>query len=88
MLHVYISGFVQGVGFRQYIKYKSKKLNLRGWIKNLPDGRVEAVFDGNDENLNKIVEICKKGPFLSEVKKIDIDWNYKEGADIIGFEVR
>lgn len=87
MVHVYISGNVQGIGFRQFVKYKAKKLNLRGWIKNLPDGRVETVFAGDLSNIEKMVELCRKGPFLAEVKKVDVDWNYKSSTDIIDFEV-
>lgn len=88
MVHIYVSGFVQGVGFRQYIKYKAKKLNIRGWIKNLSDGRVEGVFDGSGDNLNKIVEICQKGPFLSEVKSIEVDWKFEAGEKFNEFNIR
>ncbi len=87
MVHVYISGFVQGIGFRQYIKYKAKELNISGWVKNLPDGRVEAVFAGDRSNLEKMIEICKKGPFLAEVKKVEVDWSSALKLDTIGFEV-
>lgn len=88
MIHIYISGFVQGVGFRQFIKYNAKKLNINGWIKNLPDGRVEAVFDGEEDNLKKLVEICQKGTFLSKVKNVEVDWNSQDIVDTIGFEIR
>ena len=87
MVHVYVSGFVQGIGFRQFVKHKARKLNINGWVRNLSDGRVEALFDGRRDNLEKMVEVCKKGPFLSEVKNVEIDWNYKSTLDIIGFEV-
>lgn len=87
MLHVYISGFVQGIGFRQFIRYKARKLNINGWVKNLPDGRVEAVFDGSRLNLEKMIEICKKGPFLSEVEKVEVDWNYKNTTELFGFNI-
>lgn len=87
MVHVIISGYVQGIGFRQFIKYKAKNLNVKGWIKNLPDGRVEAVFAGNRLDVEKMVELCRKGPFLAEVKKVGVNWNHKNDADIIGFEI-
>lgn len=87
MLHVYVSGFVQGIGFRQFIKYKARKLNINGWIKNLPDGRVEGLFDGSPKNLEKMIEICKKGPFLSEVKGVEADWNYKNTTQLFGFNI-
>ncbi len=73
MIHVLITGSVQGVGFRQFVKSQANKLNIKGWVKNLPDRRVEAVFAGNQENLDLIVKECKKGPFLAEVKDINIE---------------
>jgi acylphosphatase len=73
MIHVLISGKVQGVGFRQFIKHQANKLNILGWVKNLPDGRVEAVFTGDNSGLEKLIEICRKGPFLAEVSDIKIE---------------
>jgi acylphosphatase len=72
MCHIFISGFVQGVGFRQFVKKNALKLNLTGWIRNLSDNRVEAVFCGSKEQIEKIISICRKGPFLSEVKDIEV----------------
>lgn len=73
--NVFISGFVQGVGFRQFVKHHALKLGLIGWVKNLSDNRVEAIFQGNKENVEKIISICRKGPFLSEVKDVEVLWN-------------
>lgn len=73
--HVFISGFVQGVGFRQFVFRQAQNLRLTGWVKNLPDNRVEAVFCGSKESIEKIIAICKKGPFLSEVKDVDVIWD-------------
>lgn len=86
MIHVYVSGFVQGIGFRQFVKRNARKLNLRGWVRNLPDGRVEAVFEGEAPTLKKMIGLCRRGPFLSEVKNVEVDWNYKEEA-FRGFEI-
>lgn len=72
--HVFISGFVQGVGFRQCVKRKAKELNLYGWVKNLPDGRVEILLQGPKEKIEKMVELCQKGPFLSEVENVNVVW--------------
>ena len=55
--HVFIYGIVQSVGFRNYIKTKANKLDIKGWIKNLEDGRIEAVFEGKDENVNEILDM-------------------------------
>ena len=87
MVHVFISGFVQGIGFRQFIKHNARKLSLNGWVRNIPDGKVEAVFDGDRLNLQKMVDLCKKGPFLAEVENIEVEWNSKVKLDTIGFEV-
>lgn len=73
MTHVLIEGIVQGVGFRQFVRYKARKLGVVGWVKNLPDGRVEALFEGDAKNVEKMVEISKRGPYLARVKKITMD---------------
>jgi len=66
--HVFILGFVQGVGYRQFVKSKSKKAWAKRLDTNLSDGRVEAVFSGDKESIEKMLEICKKGPFFSQIK--------------------
>lgn len=73
-IHIFISGFVQGVGFRQFVKRNARKLGLTGWVKNLPDGKVECLFEGEKEMIERMIEICKKGPFLSEVKDVKVKW--------------
>jgi acylphosphatase len=70
-LRVYISGAIQGVFFRKFIKEKADELNIRGFIRNLEDGRVEVILEGRDERVNEMVEYCKKGSPHSEVKKIE-----------------
>ncbi|MEK9207679.1 MAG: acylphosphatase, partial [Patescibacteria group bacterium] len=87
MVHLIIQGYVHGVGFRQFIKSQAIKLSLDGWATNLPNGTIEVVFDGEKENVEKMIEICRIGPFLAQVKNVKIDWNYKSPADIIGFSI-
>jgi len=70
--HVYISGLVQGVCFRAYTKEKAVKFGLTGYVKNLPDGRVEAVFEGQEDNIKKMIEWCHKGPPTANVEKVDV----------------
>lgn len=84
--HIFISGFVQGVGFRQFIKNKANSLDLTGWVKNLPDNRVEAVFLGQKETIEKMIKICRKGPFLSEVKNVEVIWEENPPAGDRDFE--
>jgi acylphosphatase len=79
--HVFISGNVQGIGYRQFVKSNAKKLGLTGWVQNLPAGRqvpsnggVEAVFCGDKDTIEQMIEMCKKGPFLAEVKHLGFEW--------------
>lgn len=72
--HIYISGFVQGVGFRAYTKSKAKKLGITGWVRNLKDGRVEGVFQGEKTVVEKLLKICKRGPFFARVNNIVVEW--------------
>lgn len=73
-VRIIISGFVQGVAFRQFIKNTAEKLSLTGWVRNTPNNKVEALFEGEEENIEKAIEKCKKGPFLSEVQNIEVEW--------------
>lgn len=72
--HVFISGTVQGVGYRQFVKSNARKMSLTGWVRNTEDGGVEAIFQGKEDVIELIVEICRKGPFLSEVKHVGFEW--------------
>jgi len=72
-IKVFIYGIVQGVLFRAFIKEHADNLGIYGYVKNLDDGRVEAVFEGYDNEVNKILELCKKGPSGSRVKEIEIE---------------
>lgn len=69
-IHLFISGFVQGVGFRVFVKRKAKKMGITGWVRNLSDGRVEAVLQGEEEKLNELIKHIKKGSYFSEVKNV------------------
>lgn len=85
--HVLISGRVQGVFFRENTQRKAKKFKIGGWIKNLPDDRVEAVFEGDKKSVEKIVNWVKNGPILAKVKSVDIEWQEYRG-EFTGFETR
>jgi acylphosphatase len=75
---IYILGFVQGVGLRRFIKKNAEKLDLKGFVPNLDDGRVEAVVKGSEENINKLVKIVEKGTFFSDVKSVDVNVEKEE----------
>ena len=85
--HVWVSGWVQGVFFRSETRYEAKKRGVKGWVRNLPDGKVEAVFEGEEEAVRELIEYCKSGPPGARVRDVDVVWeNYtREFKD---FEIR
>ena len=72
-VHIYISGFVQGVFFRANSVRNAKLLGVTGWVKNLPDGRVEIMAEGNERIIDQMIEWCKKGPRGAKVENIHIE---------------
>ena len=70
-MHVTISGRVQGVFFRAYARETAVKLKLMGWVRNLGDGSVEAVFEGEDKNVDSMLEWCRRGPPHAVVKNVE-----------------
>jgi acylphosphatase len=71
-VHVFVSGKVQGVYFRQNTMETAKKYGVTGWVRNLPDSRVEAVFEGDSASVDKVVEWCKEGPPRAEVERVEV----------------
>lgn len=85
--HVIISGDVQGVFFRANTRQRAKALGIMGWVRNTPDGKVEAVFEGEKQNIEKMISFCKEGPSAAKVKDIDVNWEtYKNEFE--GFNIR
>ncbi len=72
--HVFISGMVQGVFFRVETSYRAKKRNIVGWVRNISDGRVEAIFEGEKEDVEQLIEFCNRGPSGAKVTKVDVKW--------------
>jgi acylphosphatase len=70
--HVFVEGRVQGVFFRAETSQAAHKHHLTGWVRNLPDGRVEAVFEGESDDVEKMIAWCRQGPPHAVVKKTDI----------------
>ena len=70
-IRLYITGTVQDVFFRGFIKENAEKLNVKGFVRNLEDGRVEVFLEGDTNSVNQMIEICKKGPKHSQVKSIE-----------------
>jgi acylphosphatase len=77
--HVYVSGHVHGVFFRYETKELADKLGLKGWVRNLPDGRVEAIFEGDKKAIEEMLEFCKRGPPGARVTDVEMKWQNYEG---------
>jgi len=77
--YVYVSGRVQGVFFRAETAEFANRLGLCGWVRNLSDGRVEAVFEGDREDVEKAVDFCRKGPLGAHVRDLDVKWENWKG---------
>lgn len=84
--HVFISGRVQGVGFRYFIQQNAADLNLKGWAKNLADGRVEVVISGNSDRIEQMINKLKEGPSFARVH--DLEVNSESTDDFSGFSIR
>ena len=85
--HVYISGRVQGVFFRSETDDQARAHQVTGWIRNMSDGRVETVFEGEGTNVKKLIEYCKRGPPGARVTRVDVKWEQVKD-EFAGFEVR
>jgi len=89
--HVVVRGRVQGVGYRAFVEDEAHRLSLRGWVRNRRDGSVEAVFAGQRNDVEAVIEACRRGPFSAHVSELV----QREGteADLLegaagGFSVR
>lgn len=71
-VHVYVEGLVQGVSFRYYTQRQANELGISGWVRNLPDGRVEAVYEGPREAVEEMLAWTRNGPPWARVTNIEI----------------
>jgi len=85
--HLIISGKVQGVFYRASTRDKAIRLGITGWVKNLPGGNVEAVFQGEKHKVMQMIEWCKKGPAYSRVDDVSVTWEEPK-EEFETFEVR
>jgi acylphosphatase len=85
--HVFIRGTVQGVCFRSGVRDRARDLNVRGWVKNRPDGKVEAVFEGERFAVLELTDFCRRGPPGAHVKDLELKWE-PSGNGFSTFEVR
>lgn len=72
--HIFVSGYVQGVWYRKFVKKNALNLGITGWARNLPDNRVEAVIQGKEDKIDELIALCKKGPPFAEVKNVQVEW--------------
>ena len=83
---VIVSGRVQGVFFRSATRDEAEIRNVSGWVKNLPDGRVEALFEGEKDAVEQLVEFCRKGPPNAIIRDVEVVWEeYK--SEFTGFQI-
>jgi acylphosphatase len=85
--HLIIRGLVQGVFYRASTQETAVRLGLKGWVRNMPDGSVEAVFEGPVENVKQAVEWCGQGPPGARVTEVNEEWSVYSG-EFKGFEVK
>ncbi|NOX44437.1 MAG: acylphosphatase [Caldiserica bacterium] len=86
-VHITVSGRVQGVFFRANTQEVAQRLGLSGYVRNLPDGRVEVVAEGAEEALRKLIEWCHEGPPLARVERVEVRWENPTG-EFSGFHIR
>jgi acylphosphatase len=86
-VHVYISGRVQGVFFRARIMERALRLGVTGWACNMLDGRVEAVFEGEEEAVEAVVDFCRRGPKGAVITGVDLTWELFAG-EFADFRIR
>jgi acylphosphatase len=84
---VIVVGDVQGISFRYYTKQKAIILGIKGWVRNLTSGEVEAVFEGLEDRIKEMVEWCKKGPWLTKANNVRVEFGDYKG-EFENFEIR
>jgi len=85
--HVFVAGRVQGVLFRLNTRKEAGRLGVSGWVRNLADGRVEAVFEGNEQNVEQMVNWTRKGPIWAKIDDFSVVWEDYSG-EFTAFEIR
>ena len=85
--HAFVGGRVQGVFFRSQTKHNADRHDVKGWVRNLPDGRLEAMFEGEKEAVQTLLDFCKHGPSGAKVTSIDLTWETYTG-EFGGFKIK
>lgn len=85
-LRIVITGIVQGVMFRREITDLARRLGLTGWVRNLSDGKVEALAEGEKSGLDELVQFCHIGPRAARVRNVEVEWSDYTG-EYRGFRI-
>jgi acylphosphatase len=83
---VRIRGRVQGVFFRAELRDRARSLEVAGWVRNAPDGTVDAVLEGRRDAVETLLRWCERGPSGARVEGVDVSWEQPQGE--LGFELR
>lgn len=84
---ILVSGRVQGVFFRSETKKEADNWKVEGWVRNRQDGRVEAVLEGEEEAVKKVIAFCRQGPPQARVKDVEVQWEDYRG-EFRGFRIQ
>ncbi|QRV14539.1 acylphosphatase [Haloterrigena salifodinae] len=84
--HVFVSGTVQGVYYRANTRDTARERGVDGWVKNLDDGRVEAIFEGPEDAVEGMIEWCHTGSPAADVEDVEVEYEEPQGED--GFEIQ
>lgn len=85
--HILISGRVQGVAFRYYTQDVAQNLEIKGWVKNCWDGKVEIVIEGEEDRVNELINWCYQGPRSAIVEKVEVEWEeFKDEFNSFGIK--
>lgn len=86
-VHIFVSGRVQGVFFRSETQRKARQFGITGFVRNLLDGRVEAILEGEREKVEKVIKWARRGPFFARVEKMEANWE-KYRREFKEFEIK
>ena len=84
---VLVSGNVQGVFFRSSVRNQARLHRLTGWVRNTADGKVEALFEGDKDDINVLIDYCREGPPGAEIQDVEVEWKEPNG-NFSSFEIR
>ena len=83
-----VEGEVQGVGFRYFVLRQAHRIGVNGWVRNLPDGRVEAAAEGSEQDLARFEAELRRGPAMASVTKVQVDQMSDKAGELRSFEIR